>query len=160
MWILHLLPESLILFFTYCMIGAGAIGLLVSWFITFVPFINIYRKWIQIASILLLVGGIYWYGGYTVEKIWRDEVAKLEEKVREAEAKSEKTNTVIKTVYKDRVKVVKQDVVVVKEKIREVEKLIDKECTVSPEAINILNSAAKPRSGTVEVGPLKEDNKK
>ena len=160
MWLLHLLPESLILFFTYCMIGAGVIGLLISWFITFVPFINIYRKWIQIDSILLLVGGIYWYGGYTVEKIWRDEVAKLEEKVREAEAKSEKTNTVIKTVYKNRVKVVKQDVVVVKEKIKEVEKRIDKECTVSPEAINILNEAARPKKGIVEVGPLTPESKK
>ena len=159
MWLLHLLPESFILFLTYCLIGAGTAGLLASWFITFIPFLNIYRKWIQIASILLLVSGIYWYGGYTVEKIWRDEVAKLEEKVREAEAKSEKTNTVIKTIYKDRVKVVKQDVVVVKEKIREVEKLIDKECTVPAEAINILNEAARPKKGTVEVGPLKKDDK-
>lgn len=159
MWLLHLLPESLILFFTYCMIGAGAIGLLISWFITFVPFINIYRKWIQIASILLLVSGVYWYGGYTVEKIWRDEVAKLEEKVREAEAKSAVVNTEIEIVYRDRVKVVKQDVVVIQEKIREVEKVIDKGCVVAPEAISILNEAAKPKKGTVEVGPLKKDDK-
>jgi hypothetical protein len=159
MWLLHLLPESLILFFTYCMIGAGVIGLLVSWFITFVPFLNIYRKWIQIASILLLVSGVYWYGGYTVEKIWRDEVAKLEEKVRESEAKSAVVNTEIEIVYRDRVKVVKQDVVVIQEKIREVEKVIDKGCVIAPEAISILNEAGKPKKGTVEVGPLKKDDK-
>ncbi len=160
MWLLHLLPESLILLFAYCLIGAGVAGLVISWFITFIPFINIYRRWIQVASILLLSAGIYWYGGYSVERMWRAEVAKLEEKVRDAEAKSEKTNTEIQIVYRDKVKIVKQDVVVVQEKIREVEKLIDKGCVVSPEAISVLNSAAKPRSGTVEVGPLTEDNKK
>ena len=159
MWLLHLLPESFILFLTYCLIGAGTAGLLASWFITFIPFLNIYRKWIQIASILLLVSGIYWYGGYTVEKIWRDEVAKLEEKVREAEAKSAVVNTEIEIVYRDRVKVVKQDVVVIQEKIREVEKVIDKGCVIAPEAISILNEAAKPKKGTVEVGPLKKDGK-
>ena len=159
MWLLHLLPESFILFLTYCLIGAGTAGLLASWFITFIPFLNIHRKWIQIASILLLVSGIYWYGGYTVEKIWRDEVAKLEEKVREAEAKSAVVNTEIEIVYRDRVKVVKQDVVVIQEKIREVEKVIDKGCVIAPEAISILNEAAKPKKGTVEVGPLKKDDK-
>ena len=159
MWLLHLLPESFILFLTYCLIGIGTAGLLISWFITFVPLINIYRKWIQIASILLLVSGIYWYGGYSVEMMWRNEVAKLEEKVREAEAKSAVVNTEIEIVYRDRVKVVKQDVVVIQEKIREVEKVIDKGCVIAPEAISILNEAAKSKKGTVEVGPLKKDEK-
>jgi hypothetical protein len=159
MWLLHLLPESFILFLTYCLIGIGTAGLLISWFITFIPFLNIYRKWIQIASILLLVSGIYWYGGYSVEMMWRNEVAKLEEKVREAEAKSAVVNTEIEIVYRDKVKIVKQDVVVIQEKIREVEKVIDKGCVIAPEAISILNEAAKPKKGTVEVGPLKKDEK-
>ena len=145
MWLLHLLPESLILFFTYCLIGGGVLGLVISWFITFVPFINIYRKWIQIASILALVSGVYWYGGYTVEKIWRDEVAKLEEKVQESEAKSAVVNKEIEIVYRDKVKIVKQDVVVVQEKIKEVEKVLDKGCIIAPEAISILNEAAKSK---------------
>ena len=145
MWLLHLLPESLILFFTYCLIGGGVLSLVISWFITFVPFINIYRKWIQIASILALVSGVYWYGGYTVEKIWRDEVAKLEEKVRESEAKSAVVNKEIEIVYRDKVKIVKQDVVVVQEKIKEVEKVLDKGCIIAPEAISILNEAAKSK---------------
>jgi hypothetical protein len=68
-------------------------------------------------------------------------------------------NTEIEIVYRDRVKVVKQDVVVIQEKIREVEKVIDKGCVIAPEAISILNEAAKPKKGTVEVGPLKKDDK-
>ena len=68
-------------------------------------------------------------------------------------------NTEIEIVYRDRVKVVKQDVVVIQEKIREVEKVIDKGCVIAPEAISILNEAAKSKKGTVEVGPLKKDEK-
>lgn len=159
MWLLHLLPDSLILFIVYALMGLGALGIIAGFFIKFIPWINIYRTPIQIVSIILFCGGVYWYGGYTTEMLWREEVAKLEEKVAESEKQSVKTNTVIKKVYVDRVKIVKQDVVVVQEKIREVEKLIDKECRVAPEAIQLLNQAARPTQGTVEVGPLKKDDK-
>jgi len=154
MWLLHLLPDSLILFIVYALMGLGALGIILGFFIRFIPWVNIYRTPIQIVSIILFCSGVYWYGGYTTEMLWRDKVAQLEEKVAESEKQSVKTNTVIKKVYVDRVKIVKQDVVVVQEKIREVEKLIDKECRVAPEAINLLNEAARPRKGTVEVGPL------
>ena len=70
---------------------------------------------------------------------------KLEEKVKEAEAKSAVVNKEIEIVYRDRVKIVKQDVVVVQEKIKEVEKVLDKGCVIAPEAIYILNEAAKAK---------------
>lgn len=159
MWLLHLLPDSFILFIVYVLMGLGALGIIAGFFIKFVPWINIYRTPIQIVSIILFCSGVYWYGGYTTEMLWRDKVAQLEEKVAESEKQSVKTNTVIKKVYVDRVKIVKQDIIVVQEKIREVEKLIDKECRVAPEAINLLNEAARPRKGTVEVGPLQKDEK-
>ena len=158
MWLLHLLPTSLILWIVNIAMIAGAIGILASFFIKFIPFINIYRTPIQIVSIIVFCSGVYWYGGYTTEMIWRDEVAKLEEQVKESEAKSKKVNTVIKKVYLDRVKIVKQDVVVIQEKIKEVSNAIDKDCKVSPEAVNLLNQAAR-RKPVVEVEPLKKDDK-
>lgn len=162
MWLLHLLPTSLILWIVYILLAVGAAGILASFFIRAIPFLNIYRTPIQIVSIILFCSGVYWYGGYTTEMIWRDEVAKLEEKVKESEAKSAKVNTVIKTVYRDRVKTITRDRVVVQDRIIREKELIDKDCRVSPAAISILNQAAKPRQGTVEVGPLepvKEDSK-
>jgi len=158
MWLLHLLPTSLILWIVNIAMIAGLAGILISYFIRFIPFINIYRTPIQIISIIVFCSGIYWYGGYSTEMIWRDEVAKLEEQVKESEAKSKKVNTVIKKVYLDRVKVVKQDVVVIQEKIREVSNTIDRDCKVSPEAVNLLNQAAR-RKPVVEVEPLKKDDK-
>jgi hypothetical protein len=137
---------------------AGAIGILASFFIKFIPFINIYRTPIQIVSIIVFCSGIYWYGGYTTEMMWRDQVAQMEAKVAESEVKSKKVNRVIQKVYVDRVKVVKQDVVVIQEKIREISNTIDKDCKITPEAIDLLNQAAR-RKPTVEVEPLKKDDK-
>ncbi len=108
MWLLHLLPDSLILFFTYCLIGIGTAGLVASWLITFIPFLNIYRKWIQIVSILLLIAGIYWYGGYSNEMLWRERVAEMEEKVRLAEQKSQQANTEIETRVVEKTKVIRE----------------------------------------------------
>jgi acetyl-CoA carboxylase alpha subunit len=70
-------------------------------------------------------------------------VAELEEKVKDAEAKSQQTNVVIETKIRERVKrvVEKQEVVV--EKIKEVEKVVDAKCELDPNVINILNEAAK-----------------
>lgn len=108
MWLLHLLPDSLILFFTYCLIGAGTIGLAASWLITFIPFLNIHRTWIQLVSILLLVSGIYWYGGYSNEMSWRERVAEMEAKVRKAEEKSQQVNSEIETRIVEKTKVIKE----------------------------------------------------
>jgi hypothetical protein len=158
MWLLHLLPTSLILWIVNIAMIVGLLGILVSFFIKFIPFINIYRTPIQIASIIVFCSGIYWYGGYTTEMMWRDHVAQMEAKVAESEEKSRKVNRVIQKVYVDRVKVVKQDVVVVQEKIREISNTIDKDCKITPEAVDLLNQAAR-RKPTVEVEPLKKDEK-
>ena len=108
MWLLHLLPDSLILFFTYCLMGAGLLGLIVSWFVTFIPFLNIYRKWIQIASVLLLIAGIYWYGGYSNEMLWRARVAEMEEKVRAAELAAAKVNDEVGARVVERTKIIRE----------------------------------------------------
>ena len=40
----------------------------------------------------------------------------------------------------------------------EIEKIIDKDCKVTPEAVNLLNQAAR-RKPVVEVEPLRKDDK-
>ena len=159
MWLLHFLPDGFILFIVYTVLAAGGVLTAASYLIRFLPAIGVYKTPMRVAGVLLLIIGIYFYGGYSTEMQWRERVTELETKVAEAEAKSVKTNVVIKKVYVDRVKVVKQDVVVVQEKIKEIEKIIDKDCRVPPEAINLLNEAARPRKGIVEVGPLQKDEK-
>ena len=157
MFLLHLLPSSFLLWIINVLLAVGLIGLLVGFFIRFIPFINIYRTPILIASTIIFCIGLYWKGGYSVEQDWRERVEQLEGQVKQAEKQSVKANTVIKKVYVDRVKVIKQDVVVVQEKIKEIEKLIDKDCKIAPEAVQLLNQAAKTKKAAGEVDPLKKD---
>ena len=146
MWMLSFIPDAFLAWVVNTILIAGAVGFVVSFFFGFVvrylPLIAPYRMFIQIVSIFLLVAGVYFKGGYSVEMEWRAKVAELEEKVKVAEEKSKQVNEKIVTVYKDRVKTVKETQVVVQEKIKEVEKIIDADCKVDKQAIQILNEAA------------------
>lgn len=159
MWLLHFLPDSFILFIVYCVLAAGAGLTIASYLVKWIPGIAAYQMPARAAGIVLLICGVYFYGGYSTEMIWRERVAEMQANVKASEVKSVETNVVIKKVYVDRVKVIKNDVVVVQEKIKEIEKLIDKDCKVAPEALNLLNEAAKPRKATVEIGTLEKVEK-
>lgn len=108
MWILHFLPDSFILYVVYSAMTVGVIGLVASYVIKAIPFLNIYRTPIQIISILLFCAGVYWYGGYDTEMSWRARVAEMEEKIKVAEEKSQKTNEEIQTRVVEKTKVVRE----------------------------------------------------
>jgi hypothetical protein len=93
MWILHFLPESLILFVTTSLLLAGIVTTTVSFLPTLAP----YRTPAQVLGIALLVVGVYWRGGYATEQEWRERVAEMQQKVAAAEAQSKETNTKIVT---------------------------------------------------------------
>jgi hypothetical protein len=121
----------------------GLAGTLSSYFIRFIPPLFPYAGLVKTLGIVLLVVGVYFRGGYGVEMEWRAKVAEVEAKVAAAEAKSKEVNTVIQKVYVDKIKLVTDTKIVIQEKIVEKEKIIDAECKVAPEAITILNEAAK-----------------
>lgn len=108
MWLLHLLPDSLILYITYAMLAIGLVGIILGFFLGKLPFVSQYRLPIQIVSIILFCSGLYWYGGYSTEMAWRERVAEMEEKVRQAEKKSESANEEIKKRVVEKTKVIKE----------------------------------------------------
>lgn len=146
MWMLAFIPDALLAWVVNATLIAGIVGFAASFFfgfvVRYVPAIAPYRMFLQIASIILLVAGVYFKGGYSVEMEWRKKVADLEAKVAVAEQKAKDANAEIKTVYVDKVRVVKETQVVIQEKIKNVEVKIDSQCKVAPEAITILNEAA------------------
>ena len=155
MWILQFLPDWV--FHAVCL--AGFAGLVAAYFLGFIPLVGRYSLPIKIISLLLLVFGLFMEGANFNNNVWLERVRELEAKVAESEKKIATTNTKIKKVYVTKVKVIKQDRVVIQEKIVKEAANMDKECQVSPSAINILNEAAKSSKATVEVGPLKKDEK-
>lgn len=146
MWLLSFVPDALLALVINGVLIAGIVGFTASFFFGFVvrylPTIAPYRMMIQVVSIILLVAGVYFKGGYMVEMSWRARVAEMEQKVALAEEKAKTANAEIRTVYVDKVRVVKETQVVIQEKIKNVEVKIDSQCKVAPEAISILNEAA------------------
>jgi len=146
MWMLAFLPDAFLAWIINTILITGIIGFVASFFFGYVvrwlPAIAPYHLLIQVVSIVLLVSGVYFKGGYSVEMAWRERVAELEAKIAISEQQSKEVNEKIVTVYKDRVKVVKEKQIVVQEKIKTVEVMIDSVCKVTPESIDILNDAA------------------
>jgi len=143
MWAVNLIPEHVLIWIINIILFTG-LGLTLLAFLTkWIPFINQYRLAAQITGIVLLCFGLWARGGYDEKLVWLAKVKDLEEKVRIAEERSREVNTVIQKVYVDRVKVVKEQEIVIQEKIREVAKIIDAKCEVAPEAIDLHNKAAQ-----------------
>lgn len=144
-WVLSLIPDSFLLWFINILLVVGLAGTVAGFFIKFIPFVNQYRLPVQIVSVILLVSGVYFKGGYANEMAWREKVKAAEERAAIAEKKAEETNVQIETKIVERVKKVKEVQYVIQEKIVKEKELIDKDCRVPQVAIDIHNDAAKNR---------------
>jgi len=139
MWLLNFLP----FWFFHLVTLAGAIGLIIGFALGMIPVINKYKLPIQIISIVLLVSGIYMEGAISNEEKWQALVREMEAKVALAEEQSKNANSKIEYKFIDKIKKVKETQVIVQEKVKEVAAKIDAECKITPEAISILNAAAR-----------------
>ena len=153
MWIIQHFPEWFVVWFVNGLLTLGVIATLISFFITALPLLNKYRLLAQIVSVILLAAGIYYKGGYEIEQTWRAKVAILEQKVQSAEAQAQQVNTIVETKIVEQIKYIDRVKWRTKTVIKEVEKKIDAECKVAPEANIIHNSAAQNRDP--EMGDIK-----
>jgi hypothetical protein len=117
----------------------GLAGVVISYVIRFIPFINIYRTPIQIVSILLLVAGVYWYGGYSTEMWWRGETARLQEEIRKSEERAPVITKEIVYKTKEKILVVKRGVEVIKKEIEIKREIINEGCKLNPTAVEMYN---------------------
>ena len=140
--------------FWFLVSGAGAVLYFCSGFIQAIPFAQarLAGYSIKYIGLGLLLGGVYLTGGAGVTALWKAEADALKAKVAISEQQSKDANTKLDAALKDKVKTIKEVQVVIKERIKEVEKKIDAQCVVAPEAVSILNDAAKNIKGTVTVG--------
>ena len=158
MWLLHHIPTNLSSMTINLLLIIGNLLTIVG-VISRSPAILPYKLIICIAGILCLSLGLYLKGGVVVEIQWRDRVAKLEEKVKLAEAKSQQVNTVIETKVVTKFKTIHDTKIITKEVIKEVAVKIDSECNVAPEAIEIHNAAAHNTAPIPNLASPKEEVK-
>ena len=149
MWILHFLPDALILWICNIVLLAGILLTVTAFFIRRIPVINQYRTPAQVLGIALLVMGVYWRGGYAIEMEWRERVAEVEARVAAAEAKSAEENVKIVTKVVTKTQVIKtRGETITKYIDREIVKYDEKfapggQCEIPKEFIKALNDAAE-----------------
>ena len=154
MWMLYWLPDSVLLYFIYGAMGLGAALtalslvtlILINPILRWLPVLASYYKIIQIVrslifvlGIVLMMAGLYFYGGYETEKVWRERVKEAEEKIRIAEEKAPIITKEVVTKYKDKIVVVKQGVEVIKKEIEIKREIINEGCKLNPTAVEIYN---------------------
>lgn len=145
MWILHFLPDSVILWFTNAVLLLGIVLAIAGLFAHRIPVIWQYQLPFKIAGIVLLALGVYFRGGYAVEMAWRERVAELETKLAQAHEASEKVNTVVQTRIVTKTKIIKEKadtIVQYVDRDREIIKF-DTSCPIPREAIDVHNEAAQ-----------------
>ena len=141
MWLLHLLPDSFLIYVINAICIAGAVSIVLGFFCGWVPFVGRWKLPLQLLGIALLVAGVYFKGGYSTEMEWRARVAEVEKKVAIAEAKAKKANTQVQTKIVTKIVKIKEKQQVVKERIQQNKEVINRECKLSDEAISIYNSS-------------------
>lgn len=162
MWLWDSLVEKI----PYFLIFTGISGYVVSVVLNFTPVINLYKPFIRIISVLLIVSGV-WFAGVRSginqnETEWQNKIDIVEKKVRDAEIKADGINDQLRTEQEENARLREQknktviqylDSWITKEVLRTVEgpervrieKVIEyiERCPVPKEMIDAHNAAAK-----------------
>jgi hypothetical protein len=140
MWILNILPDWIF----HLIVIVGLLGLLGSFFFGFIPFFGGYTLPIKIVSILLLIIGVWFEGGISNNNAWLEKIHALEKKIAEAEVKSAQANTKLVSQIAEKNKEIAAAQANLKSRIKQITSILDGECKVPVDAIDILNEAATP----------------
>lgn len=147
MWMLSWVPDSYLLWAVHAVLAVGAIGTFLSFFllhkiVRWLPALAPWHLLLQILSLSLLVGGLYFKGGYDTEARWRAKVKEAEDKIAVVEEQSKELNKRLEEERKKKQKVRIEYYNTVKTEIKEVEKIIDGKCVLDPKVNELHNKAA------------------
>lgn len=142
MWLLNIIPDSILYGFILSVMGIGAALFVFGTFTVFLPLVKVYGLLIRTVGIILLIGSVYLYGGYGTEMKWRAEAAKLKADMDRKVALSEKQSKQIVTKYIVQTKVIKEKGDAIK-KLSQHVKEADAKCIVPKSFVLLHDSAAK-----------------
>jgi hypothetical protein len=152
-WIFSLVPDAVLNWVYWAIIAVGITGMFAGWFGKFIPMYGRYVEYLKPIGIVLVILGVWLRGGYDTEMAWRAKVEEAQAKVVQAEQASQQLNTKLDQERKKKAVVRKEYITTVKERIVKETQIIDAECKVAPEAISVLNDAARNsvKKGTVTI---------
>ena len=143
MWILHFLPDSIIVWFCNILLLVGIVATIAGFIAHRVPGLWPYQLGLKLAGIALLVLGVYFRGGLAVETEWRERVAVVEARLAEAEKASAEANTQIESKTQKKTTEIRQRTTYIRQYVdREVVRY-DAGCTIPQAFIRAHNDAAE-----------------
>ena len=142
MWLLSLIPDSVVYGFILSVMGIGAALFVFGTFTVFLPLVKAYGMLMRTIGIILLIGSVYLYGGYGTEMKWRAEAAKLKADMDRKVALANKKSKQIVTKYIVQTKVIKEKGDAIK-KLSQHVKQADAKCIVPKSFVLLHDSAAK-----------------
>jgi hypothetical protein len=142
MWLLSIIPDSILYGFILSIMGIGAALFVFGSFAIFLPLVKTWGMLARTAGFVLLIGSVYLYGGYGTEMKWRKAAAELKADMDRKVALSEKHSKQIVTKYVTQTKVIKEKGDAIK-KLSEHVKEADAKCIVPKSFVVLHDSAAK-----------------
>lgn len=148
MWLLHFMPDSLLAFIVDATVIAGVVAtvltcFLLKYLIRFVPALAPHVKTAQILSVLLLLSGVYFRGGYSAEMAWRERVHEMEQKVAQAEQQAREANQQLEKKAEKQVQVIRQRGKTITQYIETEIVKRDNQCQIPQEFVRAHNMAAE-----------------
>jgi hypothetical protein len=144
MWLLSFIPDSFLIWVINIICVAGAAAVIAGFFLKAFPFINRWSSVLQLIGIVLLVGGVYFKGGYSTEMEWRQKVNDMNAQIEALKSKSEHASKQIVYKYIERTKVVKEKNNAIRNQVTQyITKENDANCTIPKSAIVLHDAAAK-----------------
>lgn len=143
MWILHFLPDTVIIWLCNILLLTGIIATVTGFFVHRIPVISQYQLPFRVLGIALLTLGVYFRGGVAVEAEWRERVAAVEARLAEAEKASVEANKGIEQKSQKKTTEIRQRTQYIRQYVdREVVRY-DAGCTIPQPFIESHNRAAE-----------------
>ena len=138
-WLLQLIPDSIFVWITYLLFGAGVVLYVASKLVSWIPLMGQYRLPAELVGVVALVIAAYFYGGIS----YREQIAEMKQRVRIAEEKSQQVNRVIETKIIEKIKVVKENVYITREIVRDTAgRQLDAQCSLPRSTVSLHDSAS------------------
>jgi len=143
MWMLSFVPDAWLQLAVLGILGTGLLIYVLSYFTVFIPPLIPAKEFVRILGTVVIVAGVFFYGSYDTEEMWRNRVAEVEARVARAEAASQEANTKLSKKSAERVQVIKERGTIVRQYIdREVVRY-DETCKIPDAVVRAHNAAAR-----------------
>jgi hypothetical protein len=142
-WMWGLIPIAVLGWLINLLLVAGVVGIMAGWIGRWIPIFDAYARLLKPLGIVLLLIGVYFKGGYSIESAHRAESDRLQKLVEIAEAKSQDANKKLDSAVKEKNRAIQESKTVVQTRLKIDSVKIDAECRLDPAAVEILNQSAK-----------------